>query len=129
MYTSFKEMPVWQAAMEIAEEIFKLSETFLKKEDYGLTSQLRRSALSMSANIAEAYERDHTLDKVNFYYYARGSVTETQSHLEYTRRVGYSKESKIAILDKRLEKVYNDLNKIIIALKSDLSPITHHLSP
>ena len=119
MYKSFKEMPIWLAAMEIAEEIFKVSETFPKKEDYGLMSQIRRSALSISANIAEAYGRDHTLDKVKFYYYARGSVTETQSHLEYTRRVGYSLEAEIDLLDERLGKVYNDLNKIIIALKSD----------
>ena len=119
MYKSFKEMPIWQEVMEIAEEIFKLSETFPKKEDYGLTSQIRRSALSISANVAEAYGREHTLDKVKFYYYARGSVTETQSHLEYTRRVGYTEELKSALLDKRLGQVYKDLNNIIIALKSE----------
>ncbi len=112
-------MPIWQTAMEIAEEIFKLSETFPRKEDYGLTSQVRRSALSVSANIAEAYGRDHTLDKVKFYYYARGSVTETQSHLEYMKRVGYATSDQICSLDNRLASLYNDLNKIIIALKSD----------
>lgn len=105
--------------MGVAEDIFKLSENYPRKEDYGLTSQLRRSALSISANIAEAFGRDHTLDKVKFYYYARGSVTETQNHLEYAKRVGYSVDSKINLLDKRLDKVYNDLNKIIINLKSD----------
>jgi len=112
-------MPVWQTAMNIAEGIFKLTERFPKKEDYGLTSQIRRSAVSISANIAEAYGRDHTLDKIKFYYYARGSVAETQSHLEYTRRVGYSTRSEIDNLDKQLAVLYNDLNKIIIALKSD----------
>jgi len=55
MYKSFKEMPIWQEAMNLAEEIFKLSESFPKKEDYGLTSQLRRAALSISANISEGY--------------------------------------------------------------------------
>ena len=119
MYTSFKEMPVWKVAMEIAEEVFTLSEEFPKKEDYGLTSQLRRSAVSISANIAEAYGRDHTLDKVKFYYYARGSVTETQSHLEYAKRVKYATEKDVDRLDKELGVLYNDLNKIIISLKSD----------
>ena len=79
MYKSFKEMPIWQQAMETAEEIFRLAEKLPKKEDYGLTSQLRRAALSISANIAEAYGREHKLDKINFYYFARGSVTETLS--------------------------------------------------
>lgn len=82
-------MPVWVDAMNVAEEVFKFSEGFPKKEDYGLTSQLRRAALSISANIAEAYGRNHTLDKIKFYYYSRGSVSETQSHIEYGRRIGY----------------------------------------
>lgn len=117
MYKSFKEMPVWQEAMSVAEEIFRISEKFPKKEDYGLTSQLRRAALSISANIAEAYGRDHTLDKINFYYYSRGSVTETQNHVEYGKRVGYIEEEIAELLDEKLGKLYNDLNKIILSLK------------
>ncbi len=73
-------MPVWNDVMNLAEEFFKLSDGFPKKEDYGLTSQLRRAALSISANIAEAYGRNHSLDKI-------------------------------------LNKLYNDINKIILALK------------
>lgn len=118
MYKSFKEMPIWQEAMDVAEKVFRLTEKLPKKEDYGLTSQIRRSALSISANIAEAYGRNHTLDKVNFYYFARGSATETQSHLEYGKRVGYFNEDAAEKLDKQLSKVYNDLNKVVIALKS-----------
>ena len=110
-------MPVWNDAMNLAEEIFRLSECFPKKEDYGLTSQLRRAALSISANIAEAYGRNHTLDKINFYYYSRGSVTETQSHIEYCKRVGYLKIDSAEYLNNILDKIYNDLNKIIISLK------------
>ncbi|MBU0548955.1 MAG: four helix bundle protein, partial [Candidatus Omnitrophica bacterium] len=63
MYKSFKEMPIWQEAMNITEDTFNLTENLPKKEDYGLTSQLRRAALSISANIAEAYGRNHTHDK------------------------------------------------------------------
>ena len=62
-------MPVWQDAMQIATKIFKLTEILPKKEDYGFTSQIRRSALSISANIAEAFGRNHTADKINFYYF------------------------------------------------------------
>jgi four helix bundle protein len=117
MYKSFKDMPIWQEAMKIAEDIFKLTEDLPKKEDYGLTSQLRRSALSISANISEAYGRNHSSDKVNFYYFARGSAVETQSHLEYSKRVGYISEELCNKLDSRLVKLYNDLNKIIVTLK------------
>ena len=117
MFRSFKEMPVWNDAMDLAEEIFKLSENFPKKEDYGLTSQLRRVALSISANIAEAYGRNHSLDKINSYYYSRGSVTETINHIEYGKRVGYISEDSAKNLDKILNKLYNDINKIILSLK------------
>ncbi|OQX51790.1 MAG: hypothetical protein B5M53_10305 [Candidatus Cloacimonas sp. 4484_209] len=55
MYKSFKDMPIWQEAMNIAEEIFKITDNLPKKEDYGFTSQIRRAALSISANIAEAF--------------------------------------------------------------------------
>ena len=64
MYKSFEEMPVWKRSMDLAVKIFELSEKFPRKEDYGLTSQIRRSALSISANIAESFGREHTLNKL-----------------------------------------------------------------
>ncbi|MHB8581114.1 MAG: four helix bundle protein [Ignavibacteriaceae bacterium] len=117
MFKSFKEMPIWNDAMKLAQDIFKLSESFPKKEDYGLTSQLRRAALSISANIAEAYGRNHSLDKINFYYYSRGSITETQNHVEYAKRVGYITDESALNLDNILNKLYNDINKIILSLR------------
>jgi len=110
-------MPVWQEAMKVAEEVSAVSDTLPRKEDYGFTSQIRRAALSISANIAEAFGRSHTLDKVNFYYIARGSVTETQSHLEYGRRVGYLDGKTEKQLSERLTTVYSDLNKVVVSLR------------
>jgi four helix bundle protein len=67
-FNSFEEMPVWQKAMELAVKIHKCTENLPRKEDYGLTAQIRRAALSASANIAEGFGRKHTKDKLNFYY-------------------------------------------------------------
>lgn len=117
-YDSFRQMPVWQKAMEIAETLHSLTETLPKKEDYGFTSQVRRSALSISANIAEAYGRKHLLDKINFYYHARGSLTETQSHLEYGKRVGYLTVENSDRLGDELTKLYHQINKIVAELHS-----------
>jgi four helix bundle protein len=103
--------------MAVAEQAFVLTDKLPRKEDYGFTSQIRRAALSISANIAEAFGRSHTLDKVNFYYIARGSVTETQSHLEYGRRVGYLDPKTAGELTEMLSNVYSDLNKVILSLK------------
>ncbi len=117
MYKSFREMPIWKEAMSIAEEIFKLSENLPRKEDYGLTAQIRDSALSISANIAEAFGRQHTKEKINFYFIARGSITETQSHLEYCRRVKYCDDESFGKLDNKLELLHKDLNKLILSLR------------
>jgi four helix bundle protein len=112
-------MPIWQNAMEIAEDIFRLTEHLPKKEDYGFTSQIRRAALSISANIAEGYGRSHTLDKMNFYYYSRGSITETESHLEYGKRVGYIDIVEADKLESKLNKLHESINKLIAYLKKE----------
>jgi four helix bundle protein len=117
MYKSFKDMPVWQNAMNAAEAVYLLTARLPKAEDYGLTSQIRRSTLSISANIAEAFGREHLLEKVNFYYFARGSLTETRSHLDYGQRVGYFDPERVRKLDSDLNVLHNDLNRLIRALK------------
>lgn len=117
MYKSFKDMPAWQKAMGVAETVHTLTDDLPRKEDYGLTSQIRRSALSVSANLAEGFGRNHTLDKANFYYNARGSLTETQSHLEYAKRIGYIDKEKAEALDKALGALHYEINKIISTLK------------
>jgi four helix bundle protein len=110
-------MPVWKRAMEMAISVFELTETLPRKEDYGLTSQIRRSALSVSANIAEAFGREHTLDKLNFYYHSRGSLAETKNHLIYGKNVGYFKESEYKNILSYIEDVWLNLNKIISTLR------------
>ena len=111
-------MPVWQQAMQVAERVYAVTEHLPRKEDYGLTSQIRRSALSISANIAEAFGRMHLLDKVNFYYHARGSLTETQSHIEYSKRVGYLTAEVADSLDDALSGLHVEINKIVVTSKS-----------
>lgn len=110
-------MPVWQVAMDTAVKIFELTNGLPRKEDYGLTSQLRRSALSISGNIAEAFGRYHTKDKINFYFVARGSITETQSHIEYAKRVGYINKSKLEEIESNLSDLLHDINKVIVTLR------------
>ncbi|MFC1898399.1 four helix bundle protein [Candidatus Cloacimonadota bacterium] len=116
MIKSFQEMPIWQESMKIAVKIHELSNHFPQKEDYGLTSQIRRSALSISANIAEAYGRYHIKDKINFYYFARGSATETQSHLIYCKEVKYINSETADQIINNLEEICKSLNKIIKTL-------------
>jgi four helix bundle protein len=96
--------------MENRRKVLKLTDKLPRKEDYGFTSQIKRSVLSISAKIADAYGRNHTADKVNFYYFSRGSITETQSHLEYGKIAGYFDNKVAEKLDKRLSDLYKNLN-------------------
>ena len=102
-------MPVWM--------VFRLTEPLPKREDYGLTSQMRRAALSISANIAEAFGRYHANDKINFYCFSRGSIAETLNHLEYGVRVGYFQRDEIEVIDSKLGDMYESIHKLIKSLR------------
>jgi four helix bundle protein len=117
-FNSFEEMPVWQKAMNLAQKIFSITERLPKKEDYGLTSQIRRAALSVSGNIAEGFGRKHTKDKLQFYYASRGSLLETKNALIYGQRVGYFAEDLCIDLKKLVDETWKDLNALIQALQT-----------
>jgi len=112
MINDFTEMPVWQKAMDVAEKCFIISENLPRKEDYALTSQLRRSAESVSANIAEGFGRRTSKDKSRFYDISRGSAFETKSHLIYGVRVKYFKETEYLEIKNIIDEVIHALNKI-----------------
>ncbi|MDM1040599.1 MULTISPECIES: four helix bundle protein [Empedobacter] len=97
-YHDFTEMPIWIKAMNIAVQVFELSSNLPRTEDYGLTSQIRRSAESISANIAEGFGKSSINDKVKYYEIAKGSAFETKSHLYYGQKVGYFNENTINLL-------------------------------
>jgi four helix bundle protein len=122
MFQDFQELPVWQLAMEVAVEIFHLTESLPRKEDYGLTSQIRRAGLSISDNIAEAFGRHHTADKIKHYIYARGSANEVKSQLIYGNRVGYFDQDKINKLISISDNIIASLNKIIKTLNAKPKP-------
>src|SRR3989337_4378122 len=120
-YNSFEDMIVWQKAMDLAVRIFKLTEKLPRKEDYGLTSQIRRAALSVPGNIAEGFGRKHTKDKLNFYYDSRGSLSETKNHLIYGRRVGYFDELNYDELTLLINDTWKELNSLISSLQNQVS--------
>ena len=112
MINDFTEMPVWQKAMDVAEKCFIISENLSRKEDYALTSQLRRSAESISANIAEGFGRRTSKDKSRFYDISRGSAFETKSHLIYGVRVKYFQDTQYLEIKNIIDEVIHELNKI-----------------
>ena len=116
MYTNFTEMSVWQKSMDLAVEIFNLTSNLPRSEDYGLTSQIRRAASSVSANLSEGFGRQSNLDKGHFYIMARGSAYETQNHLIYGNKVGYFHQEEMNVLFEKYSQLIHDLNKLIKSL-------------
>src|SRR6185369_4917582 len=117
MYKDFTETTFWKSAMQIAEVVFQITNDLPRKEDYGLTSQLRRASVSISANIAEAYGRSSSADKSKFYDYARGSAFETKSLLLYGVRVNYFNEIEAKQLIELIEQTIHEINKVKVSLK------------
>jgi len=97
-------MPVWQKSMDLAVRIFKLTDNLPRKEDYGLVSQIRRSALSVSGNISEGFGRKHTRDKLKFYFNSPGSLAETKNHLIYGHKLDISAKRNLELILTLLRK-------------------------
>jgi four helix bundle protein len=99
---SFEQLIVWQKAHQFVLEIYRLTENFPRKEVYGLTSQLRRSAISIPANIAEGFKKRGRADKVRFLNIAQGSLEECRHYLILAKDLNYGDISK---LQPQLEEV------------------------
>jgi|SRR3989344_1515337 len=82
---SFKDLIVWQKSRDLAVLVYKLTEGFPKAELYGLTSQMRRAAVSISSNIAEGFNRFHSKEKNQFLSIAFGSGSELESQMEVAK--------------------------------------------
>lgn len=117
MYNDFTEMSVWKLAMDYAVQIFNLTNDLPKREDYALTSQIRRSSVSISDNLAEGFGRETKPDKKHFYIISRGSLLESKNQLLYGKNVGYFDSSRVIELIKMNEQIHFELNKLIKTLK------------
>lgn len=89
---SFRDLIVWQKAMTLVTDVYRLSKSFPKDEVYGLTSQLRRCAVSVPSNIAEGYARNSNGDYTRFLRVASGSLYEMETQIEVARNLGYLSE-------------------------------------
>ncbi len=91
----FKDLKIWQKGMEIAEKCYFLTKLFPRDELYGMVQQIRRSAASIPANIAEGYGRRSTREYIRFLNIAQGSINELETHIILSNRVGLSKQEDI----------------------------------
>ena len=86
---SFTDLNAWKEGHKLALEVYQITKEFPKEEQFGLTAQLRRAAVSFTSNIAEGFSRTSWREKVQFYATALGSLTEIQNQLLLARDIGY----------------------------------------
>ncbi|HLA28971.1 MAG TPA: four helix bundle protein [Syntrophales bacterium] len=86
---SYRDLEVWQKAMELVVECYQITKCFPVKEVYGLASQLQRAAVSVPANIAEGRSRRHNKEFIQYISIAYGSLAELETHIEIAKRLGY----------------------------------------
>ncbi len=114
----FKDLKVWQKAHELAVAIYSASRTFPREEIYGLTSQLRRAAVSIGANIAEGCGRRSDGEFVRFLQIARGSSAEVEYHLLLSRDLKFMSESGFQNLQRKLAEVQRMLTSLVSAIEA-----------
>ncbi len=114
--SDFKDLQIWQMSMNLAENIYKLSRGFPKSEVYGLTSQLRRSVVSIPSNIAEGFSRRSTKEFVQFLHVALGSCSECETQLILANRVGMLESEEEIVRD--LISIKKMIYALIASLKN-----------
>jgi four helix bundle protein len=113
---SFRDLQVWQKSMELTVVVYRITQSFPREEAFGLTSQLRRSAVSIPSNIAEGQGRLNTREFRQFLGIARGSNCELQTQLEIARRLGLG---NLQLLNDA-ESLSHEIGKMIFAILGKL---------
>lgn len=111
------DLHVWQEAMELVQEVYEISAHFPQAEVYALTSQMRRSAVSVPSNIAEGAARNGNKEFLHFLSIARGSLSELETQVQVAHRLGYMSERNVF---DSIDKVFGLLGGLINSLKNQL---------
>jgi four helix bundle protein len=111
-----KKLVTWQKAVELVTEIYRLTEAFPRKEEFGITAQMRRAAISVPSNIAEGLTRKTNKDKLHFLNIAQASLSEIDTQIEISLRLGYIsqqvyEDAEIKVIE--VEKLLSGLSRSI----------------
>lgn len=116
MAQSFRDLQVWQRAMQLCLQVYRLTQKFPKTEIYGLTSQMRRAAVSVPSNIAEGHGRGNPAELRRFLAIARGSLCELQTQLAIAGEMGMGEVNKI----EEASKTSHETGKMFYSLMQSL---------
>jgi four helix bundle protein len=119
----YRDLIVWQEAMDIAEEIYLLTRPFPREEMFGMTSQMRRCAASIPANIAEGFGRAQRRTFIQFLRVAQGSLKELETHMMLCGRVGLLSAEQVKNIEPRYVRLGKRLLSFIRSLDQASGPL------
>jgi four helix bundle protein len=122
---SYRDLKVWQAGMRLVVLTYRTTRQFPKCELYGLTSQMRRSAVSIPANVAEGYGRSHRGDYLRYLSVANGSLKELETELLIAARLGFVTRAQA----RELSEIADELGRMLGSLTRSLSDRRLHPTP
>jgi four helix bundle protein len=117
MAQGFRELRVWHEAVAVARQVYVLTSKFPRDELFGMTSQMRRSSVSVASNIAEGSARQTKKEFIQFLYVTLGSLAELETQLEIVVQVGLAKRDSILDLIEALNKLSRSVNKLQQSLR------------
>ncbi len=106
---TFKEIIAWKKSHELALSVYKITESFPKKEEFGLSSQLRRAAVSIPSNLAEGYKRRSGKDSVHFYNISEGSLEELKYQVLLAKDLEYINDDQF----KQISEIADETGRLI----------------
>ena len=115
---SFKDLIVWQRGIELVNDIYKLTKHFPKDELYGITSQIRRAAISIPANVAEGWGRGTTKNYIQFLEISRGSLFELNTLIIISYNQDYVTRENCDAIENKINEIGRMLNALITKLES-----------
>jgi len=119
---SYKALNVWKKGIEIVNRIYEITERFPHKENYGLSSQMQRAAVSIPSNIAEGFVRGHTAEYRQYLRVALGSCAELDTQLVIVGERGYTSQTEILSIQKELEYESRMIMNLIKSLMQNAKP-------
>ena len=121
---SYKDLDVWKTAISLAEAVYASSSTFPRDERFGMTAQMRRSAVSIAANIAEGNGRESTPSFIQFLRIAQGSLKELETHLVIAERVKLLASAAVTLSKRYATSIGKMLRNLIRSLERKLADRT-----
>jgi four helix bundle protein len=115
---NFKDLVIWQEGIRLVKEIYQATRQFPRAEMFGLTQQMRRSAVSVPSNIAEGFNRYHLGEKTQFLHVASGSAAELETHAVIAGELGYLDHATVMLLTKRIETLCRKINSALTSLRA-----------